>query len=114
MIINSNGMKTISIETESADTLFKQTIGLMFRFKITKPLIFELDYPKACDVHMLFVPFSIDVVFLDADDTIIYMEYLKAWTGRVKTPCKVKKIIEYPEFTISEKNLQFGDKLLFI
>lgn len=107
-------MVTISRKSEYADTLFKQTIGLMFRFRITKPLIFNFNSPQLCDVHMLFVPFSIDVVFLDEDDIIVWMNYLKAWTGRIKTPCKVSKMIEFPKNTISKNNLQFGDKLLFL
>ena len=82
MILKSNG-KTIASDVEFAKTFFSQSRGLMFKRDIPYDyaLVFVFDKSKKASVHMLFVRFPIDVLFLDCDKTIIKATTLKPWIG---------------------------------
>ena len=71
------------------------------------PLIFNLPETRTIDVHMLFVFFNIDVLFLDSNNTSTKINTLKSWTGRMKGSAKT--IIELPEGTIKEHQIEVGD-----
>jgi len=110
-VLYHNG-KCIISNVERADTLFKRTFGLMFRWCIKNNygLLFSLERQIECDVHMLFVLFDIDILFLDSSNTIVKTETLKSWTGHSKCFCKT--IIECKSGTIDRFNLCIGDKLI--
>jgi hypothetical protein len=114
MITRSDGT-CIATNIEYADTRFKQSLGLMFRSRIENDyaLVFELKEQRVCDVHMLFVPFDIDVLFLDEFRTVFMIDILKAWTGRVKTFNDAKYIIEMKSGSVIEKNISVGDIFIF-
>lgn len=114
MILKSNG-KTIASDVEFAKTFFSQSRGLMFKKDISDnyALVFVFDKPKKASVHMLFVRFSIDVLFLDDDKRIIKAVNLKPWTGISSSKKKARYIIEMKKNNISEHGLVEGDRLFF-
>jgi uncharacterized membrane protein (UPF0127 family) len=67
---------------EYADSLPSKLRGLMFRRSIPDDyaLVFRFDAVARRSVHMLFVPFPIDVVWL-SDGIVERVETLPAWRG---------------------------------
>ena len=67
---------------------------------------------KPCkSVHMFFMRFSIDVVFVDNDNVVIKeITSLKPWqiSPYVK---QASYVIELPKGTISDKDINIGDKI---
>lgn len=114
MLLKSNG-KIIASDVEFAQSFLSQTLGLMFRKNIQNDyaLVFEMRKPKRVSLHMLFVGFPIDVLFLDESKTITKTAQLSPWTGRVSSGEKVKYIIEMSDGTISKNDLVVGEQLSF-
>ncbi|MBP1955143.1 uncharacterized membrane protein (UPF0127 family) [Halarchaeum rubridurum] len=73
---------TLASDVDVADSFLARARGLMFRASVPDDyaLVFEFDERKRRDVHMVFVPFPIDVLWL-ADDEVQAVETLSAWTG---------------------------------
>ena len=114
MLLKSNG-KIVASDMEFARSIISQTLGLMFRKNIKNDyaLVFEMRKPKRVSLHMLFVRFPIDVLFMDESKTITKTAQLNPWTGRASSNEKVKYIIEMPDGTISNNDLAIGEKLSF-
>lgn len=114
MLLKSNG-KIIASDMEFAQSFLSQTLGLMFRKKIQNDyaLVFEMRKPKQVSLHMLFVRFPIDVLFLDESKTITQTAQLSPWTGTASSGEKVKYIIEMSDGTISKNDLAVGMQVSF-
>ena len=80
---------------ETADSIFSQGRGLMFRRSIPDEyaLAFRFDRAKTRDVHMLFVCFPIDVVWV-VDGTVERVEGLSPWRGFARASADL--IVELP------------------
>ena len=67
---------------EFADSLFSQLRGLMFRRSLAddSALVFRFDSASKRDVHMLFVPFAIDALWI-VDNEVQATKRLKPWIG---------------------------------
>ncbi|WP_435335128.1 DUF192 domain-containing protein [Haloarchaeobius sp. TZWWS8] len=76
------GERTLANDVETAETTFSRTRGLMFRRSIPDDyaLVFRFDEPKPRDVHMLFVPFPLDVLWL-VDGEVVHKKRLRSWVG---------------------------------
>ena len=114
MLLKSNG-KIVASDMEFARSIISQTLGLMFRKNIKNDyaLVFEMRKPKRVSLHMLFVKFPIDVLFLDNSKTIIRTAQLNPWTGRASSGDKIKYIIEMPKGAILKNGLAVGEQLSF-
>jgi uncharacterized membrane protein (UPF0127 family) len=113
MVLIYNG-KPIANEISYAKNIFSQMLGLMLHKSIPEDLalIFVLKRPGTVGVHMLFMLFRIDVIFLDADKKIIGTATLKPWIGH-KRMKGVKYIIEMNQGTVERFNLVPGEQLTF-
>ena len=113
-IYNLVHLTEIAKNIEISKTAISQMIGLMFRSNIPADyaMIFPVKKPSFVLFHMFFMNFPIDIIFLDADKTIISMFHLKPW---VSFCCKdnVRYVIETNAGNIEKYNLSEGDKLLF-
>lgn len=101
--------KSLPIQIERADTFISRFKGLMFR---RKPLDKEGLWIKPCNsIHMCFMFFPIDVVFLDKDKRVVHLvEELKPW--RLVPPvAHSKSVLELPVGTIKQYQLKKGDRL---
>ncbi|MGB9986536.1 DUF192 domain-containing protein [Salarchaeum japonicum] len=78
-------VRTLAGDVEVADGLVSRGLGLMFRRSIPEDyaLAFRHDDAKPRGLHMVFVPFDIDVVWTENEE-VTAVETLSAWTGRGK------------------------------
>lgn len=74
--------RVLADDVDVADSFGAKLRGLTFRRSIPEgyALVFEFDGVGRRSVHMLFVPFSIDVVWT-ADDEVTRVRTLPAWYG---------------------------------
>lgn len=86
---------------DTADSTVAKMRGLMFRRSVPDDyaLVFRFDAVEPCDVHMLFVPFPIDALWL-VDDEVQRTERLSAWTGIAKADADT--LIELPAGTADD------------
>lgn len=102
VIHDRNGeTETLAATVDVADSFLARARGLMFRPSIPDDyaLVFEFDDRKRRDVHMVFVPFDIDVLWL-ADDEVQAVETLSAWTGLGAG--EADRLIELPAGTAAD------------
>lgn len=94
---------------KKADTFASRLKGLMFR---KKPLVQEGLWIIPCNsIHMFFMHFPIDAVFLDKQERIVHLvKDLQPW--RFVSPIKgAHSVVELPAGTIVQMNLTVGNHL---
>lgn len=91
----ADGVETLATRVDVADGLLSRARGLMFRRSIPEDyaLVFEFGGVATRSVHMMFVPFPIDVVWL-IDGEVQQVGTLSAWTGLAKE--RAETFIELP------------------
>lgn len=74
--------RSLAATVETADSYLSQARGLMFRRSIPEDyaLVFRFDGQKTRRVHMVFVPFPLDVVWL-RDGRVEQVRTLSPWVG---------------------------------
>lgn len=104
----------IAKNIEVCRTLISQMIGLMFRSHIPADyaMIFVMKKPASIGIHMLFMRFPIDVIFLNEKKIIVAMAHLKPWTGH-KAMKNIKYIIETNPGAIERYKLSIGGQMEF-
>jgi uncharacterized protein len=109
-IMTNNGVHDIPITIFQYNTFLKRFKGLMFKIK---PIVDKAIILSPCNsIHMFFMFFPIDVVFLDDQNKILYLkEHVKPWT--VIFPIKnAKSALELPAGTISTYSIKKGDLII--
>jgi uncharacterized protein len=72
MILNKTKNQVICKDKKILTSIISKAIGLMFHKKITDTgYIFVFDVPRRIDLHMFFVFFQIDLLFLDKEKKVI-------------------------------------------
>lgn len=113
-------MKKVAIFNEKNQVLFKNAvmttnffdrlIGLVGKSKIEEDQALCI---KPCNsIHMLFMRFSIDVIFIDSSSKVIgLIEDFKPWrvSGLVKNS---KAVIEMPCHSIKKKQIKLNDTII--
>lgn len=112
-VLKYNGIE-IARTVELSRTVLSQAFGLMFRKNIPSDysMIFILEKPSSVSIHMIFVFFPIDVIFLNEEKRIEGLSNLKPWLG-FKTMKNVKYIIEMKAGTIEKFNLSACGQMEF-
>lgn len=74
--------RTLVSDVDVVDGLLGRARGLMFRRSIPDDyaLVFRFDRPADRDLHMAFVPFPIDALWL-VDDEVVRKKRLRPWFG---------------------------------
>lgn len=87
--------RALATEVETADSFLAQARGLMFRRSVPDDyaLVFPFSGIGSRDIHMVFVPFPLDVVWL-VDDTVRRVERLRPWTGFARA--RADTVVELP------------------
>ncbi|WP_135805737.1 DUF192 domain-containing protein [Halorussus marinus] len=96
LIHESGGERqTLATDVETADSFLSRAKGLMFRRSIPDDyaLVFRFDGVGTRDVHMVFVPFGLDVLWL-RDGEVRHKERLSAWTGLAEA--EADTLVELP------------------
>lgn len=85
----------LATDLEFAETFGARTRGLMFRRSIPDDygLVFRFDSAKKRDLHMLFVPFSIDAIWT-VEGRVTSVKRLGSWTGLGRA--RADTIVELP------------------
>lgn len=104
----------VAKKIEFARGIFEQTLGLMFRRNIPADyaMIFVLKEPSPVNIHMLFVFFPIDVIFLNSEKKITGLSYLKPWAG-YKSMKDIRYIIEMKKGSIEKNKFSVGEQMDF-
>ena len=100
--------RILATDVECADSILSQARGLMFRRSIPPEyaLAFRFGDVKTRDVHMVFVPFAIDAVWV-ADDVVTRVERLRPWRGFAREDADL--IVELPAGAADD--VAAGDRL---
>lgn len=70
-------LSTKSLVIETADTFLTRFNGLMGRRELAPAHALLLE--GCSSVHMFFMKFSLDIVYLDRDFRVLYVETLRPW-----------------------------------
>ena len=112
MLINQTKNKGLAKKASICNSVLEKGMGLMF--KKPQTLIFVFEKEKIVPLHMLFVFYPIDVLFLNKDKKIVEIKKdfrpFTFFTPRKKA----KYIIELPKNTIKRTNTQVGDTVRLI
>jgi len=103
--------ETLATEVETADSFLSRARGLMFRRSIPDDyaLVFEFDEAASRDVHMVFVSFPLDVLWL-RDDEVQRVKRLSPWTGLAKA--EADRLVELPAG--SADRVEVGDDVRLV
>ncbi|ELY66650.1 DUF192 domain-containing protein [Natronobacterium gregoryi SP2] len=98
----------LATSVELADSIVSQARGLMFRrsFSDDSALVFRFDGASTRDVHMLFVFFPIDAVWV-VDGEVQRVERLRPWLGLARAEADM--LVELPAGTAND--IEPGDRL---
>jgi uncharacterized membrane protein (UPF0127 family) len=94
-------------------TMFGRGVGLMFRRELPPGRGMWINPCEGGSIHMLFMRFAIDAVFLDRKECVkkVYVN-LPAWWGVVWFVWGAQSVIELPAGSTAELGLQVGDRIL--
>ena len=114
MIKNKTKGTILCNESKIRNTLFSKARGLMFHKKIRNlGLIFVFDKPRKIDLHMFFVFFPIDVLFLDKNKKVLEIkENFKPFTFYYSKN-KASYVIELPKNTVKNTKTKYNDIIIF-
>ncbi|AGB31867.1 hypothetical protein C488_06690 [Natrinema pellirubrum DSM 15624] len=100
--------ETLATTVEVADTLVSQARGLMFRRSVPDDyaLAFRFDDPAVRDLHMLFVFFPIDALWIE-DGVVQRVERLRPWRSFARA--RADLIVELPAG--SAAGVEAGDRV---
>lgn len=112
-VLKYNGME-IAKNLEFARTKLRQMSGLMFRKDVPSDysMIFVLKKQSPVNVHMLFMRFPVDVIFLDEEKKVMGLYRLNPWTG-YKAVKNVKYVLEMEAGAIERYNISIGGQMEF-
>lgn len=104
----------IARNIETSRTQISQMIGLMFRSSIPSDyaMIFVMKKPSSVGIHMLFMRFPIDVIFLNEEKKIIGLSHHMPWTGHSSMK-NVKYVIETNPGAIEKYKISIGGMMEF-
>jgi uncharacterized protein len=107
MILNTTRKTRIEID-DILKNPFQQAIGLMFSFK-PKNLVFEFNEEKNISLHMMFVFFPIDLVFMDSNMNVVELkESIRPFTFYTSKK-KAKYLIELKAGSIQKSRTKVND-----
>jgi len=101
----------LSKRAKICKSIFSKSVGLMF--SKSSSLVFVFDEEKIIPLHMFFVFYPIDVLFLDKNRIVVEVkENLRPFT--VYTPKKIAMyVIEVPVNTVRKTKTEIGDRIEF-
>lgn len=106
--LHGSDRTVLATTVDLADSLVSQTRGLMFRRSVPDDyaLVFRFDSSTVRDLHMLFVFFPIDAVWV-VDGVVRRVERLRPWLGFARA--RADLIVELPAGTAA--GVEPGDRL---
>ena len=114
MIRNKTRDTVLAKKVTLCTTFLSKARGLMFRAPLKKDEAFLLTFPKPRKVwiHMLFVFFPIDQIFLNAEGEVVHLvESARPFQLRIVPSVPVSSLIELPVGTIQQTKTKLGDSI---
>lgn len=105
--------KVLASKVEFADTFWRRFRGLMFRHKFPRgsAVLFKLSKPGRYGIHMFFVRFPIDLLYIDSRFVVVELRRrLKPWRTH-KPKAIANYLVELPAGTISRLRVKTGHKI---
>ena len=92
---SATGRRTLASDVDVADGLLSKARGLMARRSVPDEyaLVFPFDRVATRRLHMVFVPFDVDAVWI-VDAEVRHVSRLSAWTGHGSA--RADTVIELP------------------
>lgn len=114
MIKNKTKKTLICTKTKILTSILEKATGLMFHKKIIDiGYVFVFNRPMRIDLHMFFVFFPIDLLFLDKDKKVIEIkEGFKPFTLYYSKK-KAYYVVELPNGKVKESKTNIMDKIIF-
>jgi uncharacterized protein len=110
MIRRESDKKVIMGAHKVYSTILSKARGLMFTRRHNLAVIFPFASENRVCLHMLFVFYPIDVIFLDCRGKIVDLkEHFKPFSLNYTSKKPAKTVIELPEGTIRGIGLKSGD-----
>lgn len=113
LIKNLTKRTAISKNARLVDSFLLQSIGLMFSKRQNKALVFKFSNEKTISLHMLFVFYPIDVLFLDKNKTVVDKKENFMPFAFYKSKKMAMYAVELPNNTIKRSRTALGDKIWF-
>ena len=102
-------------QLDFADSFVSRLMGLMFRKDPENGLILKLPSSRSrrgSAIHMFFMRFPLDIIFLDDDKKVVDMVSIRPWkTYTPRSPAKY--VVELKEGSINNYKLEIGDEMDF-
>ncbi|MEK6876377.1 MAG: DUF192 domain-containing protein [Nanoarchaeota archaeon] len=111
-IKNITKKRIIAENAKLCRNIFSKSLGLMFALK-PKPLIFIFKKEKIITLHMLFVFYPIDVLFLDKNKVVVEIKENLMPFSFYTPKNKAQYILELPQGAIKKTKTKIGDKIEF-
>ena len=105
VITNKSTKTTIAADYKICTAFFSKALGLMFSQK--KNLIFVFNKEKRISLHMLFVFFPVDALYLNDDKKILEIKHMKPFRPYYRAKNKTKYVLELTE----KHDFKVGDKV---
>ena len=113
LIKNITKKRIVAADYKLCDGNLSRFIGLMFSKKQGKTLIFKFKKEQIISLHMLFVFYPIDVLFLDKKKIVKDLkEHFKPFAF-YKSRKKTMYVIELPNGIAKKTKTEIGDKIRF-
>jgi len=111
-LVKIDGKDIVLCHCYVADTFFKRFKGLMLSSPLEKDE--GLILTKTNSIHMFFMKYEIDVLFLDKNNIIIdkIVSMKRRRISKIYKSCSL--VVELRSKTLINLNIEIGDKLIFI
>lgn len=113
MMTNSTKKTIIIKNSRFIDKNLAKFIGLMLSKRQNKALIFRFNKEKIISLHMLFVFYPIDVLFLDKNKIVVDKKENFKPFAFYNSKKKAMYAVELPNGTIKKTKTEIGDKVEF-
>lgn len=108
-VVNITRSSTLAEHCELARTFWTRFLGLMGRAAL-EPGQGLLIYPES-SIHMFFMRFPIDVVFVDRQDQVVALRETMPPNRSFASKWGARYVIELPAHSIARTGTQVGDML---
>lgn len=110
MIKNETKNKIIAENHKDCTSIFSKAMGLMFTNKENQqPLIFHFKKEKYIPIHMYFVFFPIDLIYLNKNNEVIEIKENLTPFAYYAPQKKAKYLLELKANTIKKTNTELND-----
>ena len=107
-LVNTRNQETVVEDLEVADTWLRRFLGLMGRTGLPEGAGLWLD--PCSSIHMFFMRFAIDVVYLDRECRVVKLvRDLRPW--RLSAGLGAHSVVELPAGVLANMDIEKGDLL---